>query len=105
MVGLRPDSPQGIDYINGTPVIYSLGRLLTGESDSLKSYDALIIRAYFSKDTEKQCPRLQLIPVLSSSSADQKKNDYRPAVAQSEDYERILDTIQADSPFQIRVKH
>lgn len=105
VVGLRPDSPQGIDYINGTPVIYSLGRLLTGESDSLKSYDALIIRAYFSKDTEKQCPRLQLIPVLSSSSADQKKNDYRPAVAQSEDYERILDTIQADSPFQIRVKH
>ena len=100
VIGHRPNAPQGIDYINNMPVVYSVGRLVSGGSAAAKSYDALLVRAVFSTK-EKECPVLQLIPVLSSSSSGERINDFRPMIADDEGRTRILQSVQADSPYLI----
>lgn len=99
VIGHHPNSPQGIDYINEMPVVYSLGKLVYGGSSGTKTYDALIARAVFSVNGDKETPVLQLVPVLCSSLSAEKTNDYRPVIAEGEDRIRILETIQADSPY------
>ena len=103
VIGSHPNGPQGIDYINGMPVVYSLGKLIFGGSAATKAYDALIVRAFFRIGDSKDTPKLQLIPVLCSSSSADKVNDYKPAVADGEDKTRILQGIQADSPYLISI--
>ena len=102
VIGFHPNAPQGIDYINGMPVIYRLGKLVFGGSSSVKNFDALLVRTVFSLDGEKTAPEMQLIPVLCSSSSAEKSNDYKPVIAEGPEMERILDEIQADTPYLIR---
>ena len=42
---------------------------------------------------------IELIPVLTSSKAHEGINDYCPVIAEGEDRERILEKVQADTPF------
>jgi len=44
---------------------------------------------------------IRLLPVLSSSSAADMKNDYRPTAAEGEEKARILSQIQADSVYDL----
>ena len=101
VIGNGPNAPQGIDYINSMPVVYSLGKLVFGGSASVRSYDALLVRAYFNVNGEKKSPRIQLIPVLCSSSSKDRVNDYRPLIAEGEDRTRILNAIQQDTAYTI----
>lgn len=101
VIGHHPGSPQGIDYINDMPVIYSLGKLVSGGSSAAKSYDALLVRAVFTVSDRKSAPDLYLIPVLCTSSAAEKMNDYKPVLAVDQDSIRILNTVQSDTPYRI----
>ncbi len=100
VIGHHPNAPQGIDYIGGMPVVYSLGKLLTAGSNT---YDALIVRAVFTVSGEKETPMIQFIPVLRSSSYASKTNDFKPVIAAGEERKRILNAIQADSPYLISI--
>ena len=44
---------------------------------------------------------IELIPVLTSSKAHEGINDYCPVIAEGEDRERILEKVQADTPFSL----
>ena len=42
---------------------------------------------------------VELLPVLTSSSGDLSVNNFCPVLAEGEDWTRIWDKIQADTPF------
>lgn len=101
VIGHHPHVVQGIDIIGKMPVVYSLGNLIFGGTIHLKTYDALIAQATFSFDSEDEQPSISLIPILTSASSETDKNDYQPIAAEGADMQRILITIQQDTPFPI----
>ena len=104
VIGHHPHVVQGIDEIDGMPVVYSLGNLMFGGTIRLSTYDGLIVRAVFDPDRETDRVSLKLIPILTSSSADRNINDYQPRPAEGEDALRILQKVQADTPFLLTEK-
>ena len=101
LVGHHPGKPQGIDMINAMPVAYSLGNLIPAAAPKQKSYDTYILQAVFYPERNEKTPELCLIPVLSSSSASESANDFRPVPAEGGDRTRILETIQQDTGFDL----
>ena len=104
VIGHHPHVVQGIDWIDGMPVVYSLGNLMFGGTIRLTSYDAVLVQLiYYPQRTENRT-ELRLIPVLTSSSSDKRINDYRPVPAEGSDALRILQKIQQDTGFLITEK-
>ena len=101
VIGHHPHVVQGIDIIDGMPVIYSLGNLIFGGTIELKTYDAMLARVRVKFGEAGTEVRIRLIPVLTSSRAEEGINDYTPAPAGGEDKTRILRAVQADTPFAI----
>ena len=99
VIGHHPHVVQGIDFIDDMPVIYSLGNLMFGGTIRLSTYDGLLLQASFFPDRKTDQIQLRLIPVLTSSSASQKINDYQPRIAMGDDALRILEKVQKDTPF------
>ncbi len=101
VIGHHPHVVQGIDYIGDMPVVYSLGNLLFGGTLQLQTWDGLLVQAVFDPDNKKSSPELRLIPVMTSSRAGDRINDYHPVPAAGEDWLRILRAVQADTPFSL----
>ena len=101
VIGHHPHVVQGIGMIDGMPVIYSLGNLVFGGTIDLRTYDAMAAQVIIHPERETDPIEIRLIPILTSSSAGQKINDYRPSPAEGEDRKRILNAVQADTPFSI----
>ena len=101
VIGHHPHVVQGIALIGEMPVVYSLGNLVFGGTLRLQNYDGLMVQAYFPLDGTTKVPTLKLIPVLSSSEAARRRNDYQPMEAQGEDRLRILRAIQKDTAFRL----
>ncbi len=101
VIGHHPHVAQGMDVIDGVPVIYSLGNLVFGGTIQLKTYEGLVARAYFRLGETEKTIRLKFYPILTSSRAEEKINDYCPCLAMGEDRIRILRRIQRDTPFAI----
>ncbi len=101
VVGHHPHVVQGIDYIGEMPVVYSLGNLVFGGTIQLRTYEGLLVQAVFDPDNKKRSPQLRLIPILTSSRAEERINDYRPVPARGGDWLRILQAVQADTPFSL----
>lgn len=104
VIGYQPYAVQGIFRIEGMPVVWGLGSLLRDNSVRQKTYDTLAVQVLFDSVNKEKRPVIRLIPLLSSSSAAQGENDYRPAPAEKDDSERILNLIQADTGFRIQFK-
>ena len=103
VVGHHPHIVQGIDFIGDVPVIYSLGNLMFGGTINLTNWDGLLVQAKFSFDTAAQEKiTLHLIPVHTSSKAEDRMNDYCPQIADSLSKAEILKQIQADTPFLLK---
>ena len=98
VIGRHPDAVQGIGDIDGMAVLYSLGRLVTDRTVRRKSFDSLAVQAVFYPDENKKT-EIRLIPLLSSSSAQEMFNDCRPVPAEKNEKERILELIQKDTGF------
>ena len=100
VIGHHPHVVQGIQYVGNVPIVYSLGNLVFGGTIHLRTYDGLLVQAYFLLDGDKKEPvHLRLIPVLTSSTASKRENDYCPSIAAGEDRIRILTCIQRDTAF------
>ena len=98
VIGHHPHVVQGVGRIGDMPVIYSLGNLCFGGTLKLTTYDAVLAQAVFHPGRTENRVSLKLIPILTSSSAAGRINDYRPVPAGETDAMRILRKIQKDTP-------
>lgn len=96
VVGGHPHVVQGIEYRNGTLILYSLGNLMFGGTHDMTTFDAMLaqVRLRFGANGYEGAT-LSLLPVLTSSSA--PVNDFCPILATGQDAQRILAKVQADS--------
>ena len=101
VIGHHPHVVQGMDFINRMPVLYSLGNLSFGGTIDLKTYDGIMVQATFCVTEEGLYPEIELIPILTSGTAEERKNNFQPVIALEGDRKRILDAVQADTPFPI----
>ena len=103
VIGHHPHVVQGMDYIDGTPVIYSLGNLCFGGTIELDSrgLDAILARVQVTFGPEKPETKIRIIPIRTSSRAAEGINDFRPVPAESHDAARILKDVQNDSGIEI----
>ncbi|MBR2823030.1 MAG: CapA family protein [Clostridia bacterium] len=104
VIGHHPHVVQGIDFIDGMPVVYSLGNLMFGGTIRMTTYDGILVQAIFDPERESGRVRLRLIPILTSGSAGKRVNDYQPRIAEGDDALRILKKVQADTPFLLTEK-
>lgn len=102
VIGHHPSAVQGIDFINDMPVVFSLGKLISGDSIRPKSYETLVVQAFFDPD-EKNTVKIRLIPVIMSSSAALKINDFKPIPANSTEKQPVIDMIQKDSACDVSI--
>jgi poly-gamma-glutamate synthesis protein (capsule biosynthesis protein) len=99
VIGHHPHVVQGMDVIDGVPVLYSLGNLMFGGTIRLETYDGLLARICIRPENGDIV--LRLIPILTSGEAENGINDYCPLPAREEDRIRILRRIQQDTPFAV----
>ena len=99
VIGHHPHTVQGMDVIDGVPVVYSLGNLSFGGTLKLQTYEALVVQAAILFHGNGYDLELKLVPILTSGKSDQRINDYRPEPAGGETYNHILSSIQKDCPF------
>ena len=101
VIGHHPHVVQGIDIIEGVPVIYSLGNLCFGGTINLSGYDAMLARITVSFDGEKPETKTELIPIQTSSRSAEKINDFRPVRAEGPAADVVMNKVQADTGFRI----
>ncbi len=100
VIGTHPHCVQGMEAVNGAPVVYSLGNLVFGGTHEMRTFDAYLLRATLHFGPEGyQGVELQPLPVLTSS--DIPRNNFRPEFAEGDDRLRIMKQIQNDSRFQV----
>ena len=97
LIGHHPGKIQGIDCIQGMPVVYSLGNLIPAGASKIKTFDTLLVQAVFDLNGNHKTPALYLIPVLSSSQSADRINNCHPVPAGEGDRNRILKTVQKDT--------
>ena len=97
VIGHHPHVVQGIDWIDHMPVVYSLGNLVFGGTINLTTFDAMLCQAVFYPEKSENRVKLKLIPLLTSSDAAKRRNNYQPVVAEKEDALRILKKVQQDT--------
>ena len=79
MVGSLPGTVQGIDFIEGVPVFYSLGDLLNGSTSAKpKNQQGLLAQVTFGFGEEDQTVSVSIIPLLPYGNAEKENNDYVP---------------------------
>ena len=98
LVGAHPHVVQGVGTAGDTVVLWSLGNLMFGGTHDMSTFDATLalLRLRFRGDQYVGCT-VSCIPILTSASA--PANDFHPVLASGQDRERILQKIQADTPF------
>ncbi|MBQ9307305.1 MAG: CapA family protein [Clostridia bacterium] len=98
VIGGHPHVVQGIENVQGVPVVWSLGNLVFGGTIDLTTFDAALARVtlYFT-DGAYTGVSVEMVPILTSSLAQSGINDCHPVVAEGEDRERILQKIAEDS--------
>ena len=79
MVGCLPGTVQGVDFIEGVPVFYSLGDLLNGSTSAKpRNQQGLLAQVSFSFGDEDQPISVSVIPLLPYGNGEKGKNDYVP---------------------------
>lgn len=100
IIGTHPHCVQGIDYIDGALVMYSLGNFVFGGTLDMRTFDAILGQLELRfKNGRYEGVNLRILPILTSGSA--PKNDFSPVFAKAEDYRRIMQLVQADTPFEV----
>ena len=93
VVGNRQGTVQGIDFMEGIPVIYSTGDLLNGStSKKPRNQQGFLCRAVFDFNAGQESIHISVIPVLPYGGGNTKENEYTPAIILSED--QLIRTIQ-----------
>ena len=85
VIGSLPGTVQGVDYIEGIPVFYSLGDLLNGSTAGKpKNQQGLLARIAFHFVGEGNQVTASVIPIMPYGLTDKEKNDYEPTADFSE---------------------
>lgn len=96
VVGHHPHIVQGIELIDGVPVVYSLGNASFGGNRDPRDYDALLLQAQFSfQDGRALGVQLTLHPI--SVSGESRYNNYRPVLLGGDDADRVMEKLQSTS--------
>ncbi|NLD53013.1 MAG: L,D-transpeptidase family protein [Clostridiales bacterium] len=97
VVGTHPHVVQGVERYKQGFIAYSIGNGVFGGNLDMTVFDALALRVelQFSHQQLTQTA-VTLVPILTSGDA--PRNDFRPVIAKGADKDRILATVQADSP-------
>jgi len=90
-VGHHPHTIQGIELYNGKYILYSLGNFVFGGNSGPKDTDSMIAQIRVEINGEKKNIELKLIPVSISST--KERNDYRPAILEGDEKQRVIKKI------------
>ena len=87
-------------------MLYSLGNLMFGGTHELKTLDGLVcgLRLRFDAAGKLEGVGLTLHPVLVSGRPLGETNDFRPRLAEGEDFDRILADVRKDSPMPVEAE-
>ena len=90
---------QGIDYIRGIPVVYSLGTLLDGSTSAIpKQGQGLLVRVTYSFSSCPDTVSITAIPILPYGKNTLHHNDFLPTdLLTSEESGRVIKTIWQDT--------
>lgn len=90
VVGCHPHVLQGIDFYNGSYIIYSLGNFCFGGNMNPKEKRTMIVQAEFTIDENGPVGEagLKVIPCTISSVSD--RNDYCPTIAEGDKKAEII---------------
>lgn len=101
VVGHHPHVVQGMELLQGVPVLYSLGNCCFGGNLRPRDMDACILRAELSfKEGELQSMGLTLWPIRISG--DKGSNNYQPVLAAGKDARRVMDKLQKSSGVELK---
>ena len=101
VIGHHTHVVQGIEGYNGGVIFYGLGNFVFGGNLDLTEFDALVAQTeLLFKDGAYQGVQVMLHPVLTTGTM--PANDYRPILATAEDWSRILQKVQDDTPFPLQ---
>ena len=105
VVGNHPHVVQGLTSVGGAVVFYSFGNLMFGGTHDLTTFDAMVaqVRLRFRGKAYVGC-EVDVIPILTSGRAAEGVNDFRPVLAEGEDWVRIWEKVQKDTPFTMEEK-
>ena len=79
VVGNNQGAVQGIDFIEGVPVVYSTGVLLDGSTAvKTKTPQGILVRATFDTKIEYGSVSLTVIPIHPYGNTQKERNDYCP---------------------------
>ena len=89
IIGHHPHVVQGMDLLDGVPVVYSLGNCVFGGNTAPRDFDALVVQAVLAfREGSLEKAELHLYPV--SVSSDARYNNYSPRFLSGSDAERVL---------------
>ncbi len=98
VVGHHPHVVQGMDVIEGVPVVYSLGNAVFGGNSAPVDTDALLLQAAFAfEDGAPQSVRLIFHPI--SISGQKGFNDYRPVLLSSDEALDVIRRLEESTGF------
>ena len=89
VIGHHPHVVQGYDFIDGMPVVYSLGNCSFGGTTRAKDSDALVVQAELCF-TESEMDNMVLHFYPISITSDERYNNYSPMFLTDYDAERVL---------------
>ncbi len=93
VVGHHPHVVQGMELLQGVPVLYSLGNGSFGGNGLPKTLDAALLRVELSF-SEGELQQMQLTIWPLRSSGERRRNNYQPVLVEGEDALRVMDKLQ-----------
>ena len=99
VIGNCQGTVQGVDIIEGIPVVYSTGDLLNGStSPKPKNQQGILCRAVFDFSNDSGSVSVFLIPVMPYGGENTKENEYIPTILLNEDQRnKTIQNIWRDS--------
>lgn len=100
IIGHHPHVVQGMDCVDGVPVVYSLGNCSFGGTTRAKDSDALAVQAELSF-TESELTGITLRCLPISITSDDRYNNYSPRLLSGGDAERVLRKMKESTGFDV----
>ncbi len=89
VIGTHPHVLQGVETYKGRHILYSLGNFVFGGHGNPADKDSIIYQESFTEKDGRMGPgEMTIVPVRISSVT--ARNDYRPALLEGEERERVL---------------
>lgn len=99
VVGHHPHVLHGVEVMDGSTVIHSLGNLSFGGNPQLRAPLSMVAQVRFLFDEKKTYlgHQMTLLPVRPSSNPD--SNDYQPVLLSGREAHQVIALVQSDTPY------